>query len=437
MRYQIHAILAVLAIICLAGRSDLAQDEIRVRFHMADGTKIEGTLTKWSENHIDGSFGRRAWTELDAKDVWTLYRKVMDIESAPDWANLGRVLLICSLDQPRAIKNAERSFARAKKIDPAMSEKIQAARDEVQRIIAERKAEAEAQEADQLQTDTPEGHAWRPVAWPAMTDSQRNAAVLTMRADAAALLEVIDLELVPVETDYFLFYSDMPRRESAKWARQLDRMYEKLAEIFDLEEGYNLFWGKAVIFVFSEQARFQEFEAKAFRFLVTDQHAGLCHPVGPKVFVDFFRQPDDLQFAALLVHETVHGFMHRYKTPRRLPTWANEGFADYVASVSFRNSPVDRKLRRQGVRFVREGNEVDRVLEMSYQDQSWPGPDAVGYSVSYLMVKLMIQDRPRNFGKWVNAIKDGEQWEDAMEDVFGVDRARLVDRFTRYHRVND
>jgi hypothetical protein len=229
----------------------------------------------------------------------------------------------------------------------------------------------------------------------------------------------------------------MPRPESARWAAELDRMYARLARIFDLPEGENLFWGKAVIFVFRDRDRFRIVEAESFGQLVPRWSAGLCHPIGPKVFVNFYRQPTDREFAAILVHETVHGFLHRYRTPRRLPTWANEGFCDWVASVSFDRSPVDEMRRPGALTYLRGGGDIQSILDMSYLDGSWPGPDSVGYAVGYLMVGLMIQDRPHRFGDWVKAVKAGKDWERALAEDFGVPRARLVETFVRYYRVND
>ncbi len=55
----------------------------------------------------------------------------------------------------------------------------------------------------------------------------------------------------------------------------------------------------------------------------------------------------------------------------------------------------------------------------------------------YLLVELMVRDRPGAFGAWVRAVKRGKPWEQALAEDFGVTRAQLVDTFVRYYRVND
>jgi len=70
-------------------------------------------------------------------------------------------------------------------------------------------------------------------------------------------------------------------------------------------------------------------------------------------------------------------------------------------------------------------------------DGSWPGKNRIGYPVGYLLVELMIREQRQKFGAWVDAIKDGKHWEVALEEDFGTTRARLVDTFIRYYRVNN
>lgn len=408
-------------------------EPMRVRFRLADEVRITGDLTEWDADGFRGSFGRREWLELATEDVWTLHRRLMDMESADDWINVGRLLL----QMPDHKQWPEAAFRRALKINPDAQALIDAARAEAEAAARKEQELAQAAEAERLSTTSPEAADWRAQPWPELSEEERENAVKTMKSAAGDILEKAGIQLLPVETSYFLFYSDMPRQQAANWARQLDNMYRRLANIFDLEPGENLFWGKAVIFVFNDRDRFELVEGQAFNHLVPKWTAGLCHFRGPQVFINFFRQPDDLDFAAILVHETVHGFMHRYRTPVRMPTWANEGFADYLAATTFEHSPIDLDRRRLGLEFVREGGNVDAVLDLSYQDGSWPGPGSIGYGVGYLLVELMIRDRSRRFGDWVNAIKAGKDWQQALVEDFGVERATLIERFVQFYLVND
>ena len=414
---------------------------VYVTFRLADGVRVRGHLSHWDDTGIDGTFAPRRWVELHHDDVWKLYRRLFDREDPAQWVALGRLMLFVALEQPdgakRSTTRAEQAFETAVRRDPAAAELVAAAYAELEAERTLRAEEAKAEREWELKTTSPEGDHWSADAWPPLTPAEQEGAVLQMKADAQRILEQAGLQLKPVETEFFLFYSDMDRAESAKWASELDTMYRLLARRFGVDETQNIFWGKTVIFVFKERDRFRLVEATAFNHFVPEWADGLFHPMGPRCFVNFYRQPREEIFAAVLVHETTHAFMHRYRSPRRLPTWANEGICDYMAAVLFERSVVDLDRRRQGVRWVRQNGDVNDVLAWKYQDGTWPGPNEIGYNIGYLMVELMIRDRADAFGDWVDAIKDGKDWETALAEDFGVGRRRLVDVFTQYYRIND
>ena len=59
----------------------------------------------------------------------------------------------------------------------------------------------------------------------------------------------------------------------------------------------------------------------------------MCHTFGSgDVHIAFYRQPNDFDSAHVLVHESVHGFVHRYRSPLDIPSWANEGLAEAIAT---------------------------------------------------------------------------------------------------------
>ena len=146
---------------------------------------------------------------------------------------------------------------------------------------------------------------------------------------------------------------------------------------------------------------------------------GLCHQMGPMVFVNMFWSNDQDRFDSTLIHETVHGIMHRYFSAERLPAWADEGLSEYIASVSFKSSPVDKGRLPQALDYIRSGRSVAAVMRLNYDERSWPGPDAIGYAVGYAAIKLMVRQQPDAFGRWIRAVKGGKPWEQALSEDFG------------------
>jgi hypothetical protein len=214
-------------------------------------------------------------------------------------------------------------------------------------------------------------------------------------------------------------------------------MYARVAEMLQVPKGINLFWGKAVVLLYEKQESFRLSEAAVFRHKAPATLRGICHMTGPQVAISAYRGNDEAEFASTLVHETLHGIVHRYATPARLPDWANEGFAEWIARACVPQGRVDQNRRPQGLAFFRQGGDAAKVMALSGADGTWPGDNAIGYSVGFLLVDLMIADRPQKFGAWVKAVKGGKPWPQALAEDFGVDAGRLAVSASQWYRTND
>lgn len=137
------------------------------------------------------------------------------------------------------------------------------------------------------------------------------------------------------ETDYFLFYSDFPPNQVAPYLANLDTMNEVLGQSFGFAPGENVWRGKAVVVAFVDQAAFVEFEREFMQVSDVGSAQGLCHSFGDgRVVVSCYRGNNPSFFAALLVHETSHGYNHRYLSTVHIPGWINEGLAEWGCNKS-------------------------------------------------------------------------------------------------------
>ena len=419
---------AILAVALAAGDLD---EPRHVRFRLADGVQVSGQMTAWDAGGFDGSFGRRLWTELMADDVWRLYVAVMDQSDASQWVDLGGALLLT----PKGESWADRAFRRGLRLDPSVAGAVDAAHlaaEEARRRREETRREIESQ---RLRTTTPEAGPWPAHPWPIPSDADHASAVASLKDEARQILRQAGIRLEPVETDRFLVYAQMPPLETARLASRLEAIHERLAGLLGVDPGWNFFRGKAVVFVFGDQDRFRLVEAESFDQLVSRGTVGICHPTGSSVFLSFCGSADAETLARSVAHELVHGFMHRFRTARRLPPWANEGLAEYVAGQVARARATDDD-RERALRFIRDGGDVDALLGLTY-DEGWPDHARMGQAVGALLVELMIGERPRTFARWVDAVKYGKEWEIALAEDYGAPRGQLVTTFVQYYRVND
>jgi tetratricopeptide (TPR) repeat protein len=445
MPHRSHAILTVALvttlILAVGGGISCADDDIpesfavdpprAVSFRLADGVRIGGELTSWSAAGCDGSFGGRRWADIMPGDFEKVVIRVMDADRPEHWVTFGAALLRLGRDE-----KAERAFERAVQIDPEASTLIEKSRAEIAAVREQERARQAAIEAEKLSTRTPEARDWPAAPWPALTPAEQQQAVLAVRAEAERMLTDAGAAPAPIDAVHFIVYSDLDRRDAAILARRLDLMHQRLAALLGLTPGDRLPYGKVAVFIFRDQDHFRLIETQAFDHLPSRDVIAVAHPVGPMVLLNAWRAPGDGAFDAALLHHAVHALMHRHLTPRRLPAWANCGLADFLTATALDDSIVDDRMRPLALQFVRGGGNVNAVLGEGYLGDWWPGPDRLGPAVGHLVVELMTRSNHRGFVSWLNAVKLGKDWEQALQEDFGLSRADLVRLFVQYYRVN-
>ena len=95
---------------------------------------------------------------------------------------------------------------------------------------------------------------------------------------------------------------------------------------------------------------------------------------------------------------------------------------------------MDRGRRGWGLKFIRDGN---ATVPYFAGDDAWPGPNAIGYSLGYMTVDLMIRQKGSAFGDWVKDVKTGVPWEQALKARFGMNAAELAAAVEDFYRESE
>ena len=413
-----------------------------VTFRLADGHRIRGKMTDWDESGIDGTFGRRRWDDIKTDDIWGLHQRFMDSDDAEAWYRLGGVLLMVLTESQDGRKDAERALRKALRLEPLLGPEIEDLYLRRAKLEQDRARAKQQAESEKLSSTTPEAKDWPASPWPRLSADEREMAIRTIKGDALSILESTGSGLRVCSTPYAVVYSGLDEELTIRWADHFDRAISRTNALMRQPMGDNPFWGKCIVFLFANADRYRLVQAESFGHYANAQERAITHFQGPKVYVSALIDPDDRGFAETLAHEAVHAYLHRHRSPVRLPAWANEGVAEWVATSLEADSTRAAQARADAVAFVREGGNVGAALNMDYLDGTWPGPAGLsagplGPSVGYLMVTTMINDKPNEFRKWINGVKAGEDWVEALKTRFGVPAEALVETFVRYYRVND
>lgn len=358
------------------------------------------------------------WNEIQTRGIFALHERFLRKGTGEQWLQAGRILLTL----PDGATYADRAFARAVRIDPSLKPDVDAARNggTADPVSTTRSPATPSPVA----ATAPSSRPTTTSSWGKQTDEEMAARVKTLKLEGARLQRLTTARLELYETQYFLFYSNLPRSEAQKWSGVLDRMYTRLVEMFDLPAGENIWYGKAMITVFLSRDDYLKFEKAAYRSDRAEKHAGYCHQwEDGRVHIVFYRAPSDLDFARLLVHEATHGFVHRYRSPARLPTWAGEGLAEVLAFELVPHAGLKQSADAHAKSELRR----PKPLEKLFGDDGHI--DGFQYPIARTLCEFMIRQNQRGYVSFINGIKDGMRWQDALQREYGVSMDRLIEAY--------
>lgn len=226
------------------------------------------------------------------------------------------------------------------------------------------------------------------------------------------------------ETNFFLILSDMPAAQLAPYIRQLDQMCDSLGQAFGFPPGHNVWRGKAVFVIFIRKEDFTEFEREFMEYAAdTTVAQGLCHHEDDgRVTVSAYRGDNPEHFGGLLVHETAHGYMHRYKSTVFIPSWLNEGIADWITGIAVPSCKSTVYRQKEAVSLLKQEGTIGRTFYTTGHIEPWQ------YGVASSMVHLLAQ-RPELFKLFFNGIKEGLSWQDSLMRAYGMTPEQLTSAY--------
>ena len=264
--------------------------------------------------------------------------------------------------------------------------------------------------------------------WPALTAEEHAAEVEQLTAFVQQVRGSFPaLELV--ETHEFLVATDILPEQVAPFVASLDSMHDFLCTLYGIPQGEPVWKGKCLVFAFTREEDFLAFEG---RFMNTQPQGvhGLCHQRSDgRVVMACYRGNDPAAFAHTLVHETSHGFNHRWLSPARIPSWLNEGLAEWVGSQVVPGSGQIRAKEAAAFEAMRAGG---RVGENFFADDPGARIAPLQYGVASSLVRFLVSRDRKRFSQFVQMVKEGSSAEDALQATY---RATLDELLIVYGRA--
>lgn len=278
----------------------------------------------------------------------------------------------------------------------------------------------------------------------ALTDDQQRAIVEKQREflkKAAAEIPNHGMQLH--ETKRFLFFTDVPAQNvTTTYVPSLDMMYTRLCALYGLDPNVNIWRGKAPVVVFADRASFLDFERTYFMAPTVENMVGVANlSSNGNVVIAAEASADAKWFATVLVHETTHGFTHRYFEKQQVPSWLNEGLSESVANQVVAGSPgVQRKVER-ALALMRQSHSMGE----GFFTETYIKGQQYGTAMSF--VSFLIEFNPKgsggkssaksrrqesantSFRQFVEKFRSGTPLEKSLQEAYGLPLPELVQRF--------
>jgi len=236
-------------------------------------------------------------------------------------------------------------------------------------------------------------------------------------------------ELIPgmelYETHEFMFLSNMPRNQVIPYATSLDKMYDLMCTMYRIKKGTPIWRGKCLVVAFLNQAEFQAFEAKFFQAGSVEGIYGLCHQSGTgRVVISCYRGNDPNNFGQMLVHETSHGFIFRYRTLHEIPSWVNEGMAEWIGQALVPANTAVKMKERQALQLMQATGSLNGLF-------SADPIQGVHYGMASSLTSFLIQTDRKKYADFVDGIKQGIPWEESLKQAYKSTPEQLVSAYGR------
>jgi hypothetical protein len=311
---------------------------------------------------------------------------------------------------------------RTLRIERELAYELQVGKVPARDTTAEKEAEARAQWMARARD-----HGVTP--WPELSDKEHEAAVEENGKQIERIHSMFHGMLV-YETAEFTFCSDIPSDQVGPYVSSLDHLYDAMSAMYGIKKGTPVWRGKCLIVAFVEKSEFVEYERSVFR-KAGENYSGYAHylPDG-RVVVSCCRGDDPNFFAQLLTHETSHGFNYRYRTPQPLPSWVNEGMADWIGNKLVPACTVVRSRQQASLRTMRETRSMQGMLDADRIDIH-------SYGIASSLTAFLVRKDQKKYVSFINGIKEGKSWQESLKDSYHVASEQLASEYGRSIGIPD
>jgi hypothetical protein len=337
--------------------------------------------------------------ELVPKSIYLARRSMLDRTSAPGHLELGELALKLGLE-----RDSRREFAIAVRQDPKLKAEVQ----KIKQALARAQAASISRTASEaeIKANREKAQAWAKYA-------KKN----------------INRNIHLVESDHFWIYSAWNRNQDKALKDICEKVNATLCKQFNIPVSHNIWAGKCAVYVFWEKRDYQKFSVDVVKFERGAEAGGFCGYRGDFVFVVMGPARSKAWFTELLVHETTHAFIARYRSSRSIASWVNEGVAEFMCSTLLPRCNAVNKVTMATREAARQNKPIAHVFEAV-------GLNSFDYGIAQSLVRYLIARDRKAFIEFFDLLKLGKRGEDgkrsnpldteaALQEAYGLNYKTL------------
>ena len=197
----------------------------------------------------------------------------------------------------------------------------------------------------------------------------------------------------------------LPPAQGKGYAALCERAYGRFCDILNVPDGEAVWDGKCKVFLFGTPAEFVRF-AVALGGPAVAQSGGFARPTKrePLIVMPMYGQ-ERVHLEQVLIHEMTHVFLQLYRKEVNLPTWLQEGCAQFF---EFMHHPEDSRLR-QSRALAKALVAADQARPLrDFWVKPFPPTDRAGYAQAWSLIHYLSQGTKTKgkIGKFVLKIKE-------------------------------
>lgn len=221
-----------------------------------------------------------------------------------------------------------------------------------------------------------------------------------------------------LESEHFLIWTDWEKNHREKLPDLAEQMYSAVSAQLGVPANQQIFLDNCPMFVWKSRNRFRNF-ARYFDGYDGDNAVGYTRSIAANghVHVVLLRhgssEIDHDLFAATLIHEGTHAFLHRLHSTELIPAWVNEGFAELIVErVLGERSYTAEKAALLARQFKKRDCKIISLLERS-------GPIEVEqYPLAHSVVAYLETRDALRFREFIRRLKSGDGISTALSQVY-------------------